>query len=111
MKITISSDNLPFSFFEAIDLDFYEIIIKIIQNKKSLSYSSSVEIFEKHNKAILDELYKMRDNQVISDCWEEDQEVEEYNGTFAYSVYEIKNVNEIKKKLRKEIKSLINMFF
>ena len=108
MKITVSIEGLPFSFFEAIDFDFYEVIVNHIKKNKSLSYSSSVQFFEKHNSVLLDQLYEVIDHQVISDCWEQDREVDESTGTFGYSVYVIKNINEIKNKLEKEIITLLN---
>ena len=108
MKITLTEDQLPFNFFESIHLNYEEVIIKQIQKNKSLSYSSSVEFFEKHNTDLIDQLYELRDNQVISDCWEEDREVDESIGTFGYSVYEIENIDEIKNKLEYEIISLLN---
>lgn len=48
-----------------------------------------------------------RDNQVISDCWEEDREIDESSGTFGYSVYVIENIDEIKKALEEKICNLI----
>lgn len=108
MKITLAQDQLPFNFFEAIDLNYHEVIIKHIQKNKSLSYSSSVEFFEKHNTDLIDQLSELRYDQVISDCWEEDREVDESSGTFGYSVFVIDNIDEIKKVLEQEIKSLLN---
>ena len=108
MKITLAADQRPFNFFEAIDLNYYEVIIKHIQKNKSLSYSRSVEFFEKHNTDLIDQLYELRDNQIISDCWQEDREVDESSGTFGYSVYVIENIDEIKNKLEQEIMSLLN---
>jgi hypothetical protein len=109
LKFTLAEDSLPFSYFEELDFSFEDLAIMCINKKfPQLSYEECENVFEENSDLFTDEMYELKDSDVINDYCVGEEEVDEGSGTWGYYHFEIDDIDKVKSELEVEVLRLFD---
>jgi hypothetical protein len=108
-ELYIPADELPHSFFDALEISWQEIAFNMIKIRFPNLKEEECELFlDKNYELLHDGLLELRDSDSIQDYWIGEDERDGTMGTWGWAMFEIEDTNKAKMNCEKEIESMIN---
>jgi hypothetical protein len=109
ISFTVAETELPFSFFEEIEVSYEDIALNCIKDKYLEYTASQIELlYEKHISLIEERLFDLKNSDIINDYCVGQIEVDEATGTWGYLEFEILDLSKAQSEVIAIITSTIN---
>jgi hypothetical protein len=108
-EIYVPADELPYSFFDALEISWAKIACSMIKIRFPNLGEEECELFlEKNYELLRDGLWELRNSDSINDYWIGEYEIDGGMGTWGWAMFEIEDTHKAKMNCEKEIEAMIN---